>query len=236
MVRIIWKRSNQTRKTRLVFVCGMLALVGVATAPVSTSLAGEASAEETLVKEPLMKGSSPEASTGKSVYTGVDHYGVRWFSDAAPASGVHYTTLNLPDKPVPVDATTAADETVKAAQANVAGTTAAEDASVAVIKPNKKARRSAKQGASASTQKAAAFGERVNLAKSSVRSRARTVDRAAEREARQQARRCQRYEADLRKIADQLRAGYHARTGRKLHQRQRQLEDQQYAECPTRSI
>lgn len=218
MVRIIWKRSNQTRQTRLVFAWGILALVGGATAPVSTSLAAEASAEETLVKEPLLKESSPKASTGKSVYTGVDHYGVRWFSDATPANGVYYTTLTLPEEPVPGGATAIADE------------------AAAVIKPNKKARKSAKQGASASTLKAAAHGARVKPAKSSVQSRARTVDRAAQREARQQARRCQRYEADLRKIADQLRAGYHARTGRKLHQRQRQLEDQRYAECPTRSL
>ena len=147
------------------------------------------------------------------VYTGVGEYGVRWFSDVAPAANTPYQVVVLEAKPRPL-------ESDGAKSAAVAGEVS-DDPSGKTSPPT--------------PDPLSHTGEAFRSVSGSAtppakRPRAQRVSRAQRATAALE-KRCQRYATALRKIRDQRRAGYSAAQDRNLRQRRQTLQEKQFNEC-----
>ncbi len=148
---------------------------------------------------------------GADVYTGVSVHGIRWFSDVAPVDGSAYRSLSVAVPPVPEAA-----EGKKIDQEQVA---------LSPVKTHQKKRRQGKKSSGGSPPAALSRPRQVTHNK-----RDRFGHASAKSEKAQQ-KRCRNYEAALRKIRAQRRAGYTAAQDRKLRERRQSLQEKQFAEC-----
>lgn len=148
---------------------------------------------------------------GADVYTGVNAHGIRWFSDVAPVDGSAYRSLSVAVPPV--------------AQAADVRQPDREQEATSPVKTQQKKRRQAKKSPGDSPRAVMPSPAQMTH-KRQVR-----VDQASIKSEKAQQERCRHYDAALRKIRAQRRAGYTAAQDRKLRERRQSLQEKQFAEC-----